>query len=153
MQKMLEKHPFEKNIFLMMKYRPNNFSFSQYIQRELEEKGYNCVIARDPKWQITNDSYNPIAVLFCCKYGIALFDEPEIIKDKKGKIIETIHYNPNVAYELGIMHSQRKNCLILINSELKKVPFDLLQYLHKVYTKEEEFHIHFNDWLETIKNE
>jgi guanylate kinase len=153
MKKLLDKYPYEKNIFLMMKYRDNNYSFSRFIRDELSKRGYNCVIANDPEWNITDNVFNPIAALYCCKYGIALFDEPEIIRDKKGKIIETIHYNPNVAYELGMMHIQRKKCLILINSQIQKVPFDLLKDLHKVYSKEEEFNLFFQQWIESIKHD
>ena len=152
MTKMLENYPFEKNIFLMIKYRDENYSFRRFIEAELKTIGYNCVIANDPRWNITNDVYNPIAVLYCCKYGIALFDKPDIITDKE-KPIQINNYNPNVAYELGVMHSQRKNCLILIDSTIDKIPFDLLKNLYKTYTKEEECNKYFSEWIESIKNE
>jgi guanylate kinase len=143
MQNLLKKHPYEKNVFLMMKFRNNNQAFSGFIKNELRKYGYNCVRADAPEWNITNKVDNPIAVLHCCKYGIALFDEPE----------EGANYSPNVAYELGVMHNQGKKCLILKYSGLKDVPFDLVKDLYKQYTKEIEFEQVFCDWLESINYE
>lgn len=138
----LKKFPYEKNFFLMMKFRKNNEAFYGFIKNELEKYGYNCVRADEPEWNLTNNVYNPIAVLDCCKYGIALFDEPE----------DGANYNPNVAYELGIMQDQGKPCLILKHSSLKAVPFDLVKELYKTYTREIEFQQIFRDWLISIKN-
>ena len=138
----LKEYPYEKNFFLMMKFRKNNEAFYGFIKNELEKYGYNCVRADEPEWNLTNNVYNPIAVLDCCKYGIALFDEPE----------EGANYNPNVAYELGIMQDQGKPCLILKHSALKVVPFDLVKELYKSYTREIEFQKIFKDWLISIKN-
>ncbi|MEZ3436599.1 MAG: hypothetical protein K1W34_18720 [Lachnospiraceae bacterium] len=138
----LKEYPYEKNFFLMMKFRKNNEAFYGFIKNELEKYGYNCVRADEPEWNLTNNVYNPIAVLDCCKYGIALFDEPE----------EGANYNPNVAYELGIMQDQGKPCLILKHSALKAVPFDLVKELYKSYTREIEFQKIFKDWLISIKN-
>lgn len=140
--KQLQQFPYEKNVFLMMKYRKNNEAFYGFIKNELERAGYYCVRADDPRWNLTYDVYNPIAVLYCCKYGIALFDEPE----------DGANYNPNVAYELGVMQNQGKSCLILKHSSLKGVPFDLVKELYKTYTREIEFQKIFKDWLISIQN-
>ncbi len=139
----LSKYPYEKNFFLMMKFRKNNEAFYGFIKNELEKYGYNCVRADEPEWNLTDNVYNPIAVLDCCKYGIALFDEPE----------NGANYNPNVAYELGIMQNQGKPCLILKHSSLKAVPFDLVKELYKTYTREIEFQKIFKDWLVSIKSD
>ena len=145
MYNQLKRYRYEKNFFLMMKFRPNNEGFYHFIKDELEGYGYNCVRADAPEWNITNNVYNPIAVLYCCKYGIALFDEAEI--DEEGMKRE---YNPNVAYELGVMHDQGKECLILKHSSLKSVPFDLVKDLYKPYQREYEFQKIFKDWLVSI---
>ena len=152
-KKMLDGFPFEKNIFLMIKFRPENYALRRYIEDELEKNGYNCIIADDPKWNITHNVFNPIAVLYCCKYGIALFDKPEVVKEEKDVKDHKVYYNPNVAYELGIMHNQLKKCLILIHSTIESIPFDILKELRKTYTEDEEINKHFSDWLESIKNE
>lgn len=78
MQNKLKMYPFEKNVFLMMKFRNENLSTFKYIKKELKQRGFNCVRADDKEWaHITDTSFNPMAVLYCCKYGIALFDEAE----------------------------------------------------------------------------
>lgn len=138
--KQLQDFSYEKNFFLMMKFRKNNEGFYIFIKNELEKYGYNCVRADSPEWNITDNIYNPIAVLYCCKYGIALFDEPE----------EGANYNPNVAYELGIMQDQGKSCLILKHTSLKTVPFDLVKELYKPYNREIEFQKIFEEWIISI---
>lgn len=137
LQRQMERYPYEKNVFLMMKFRDNNLDFYKFIKRELERRGLNCVRADEAEWNLTNDVYNPLAVLYCCKYGIALFDEPE----------EKSHYNPNVAYELGIMHYQKKDCLILRHSSLLEVPFDLIKNLYVTYSEKYQFESILESWL------
>jgi len=142
MQKVLKKYPYEKNVFLMMKYRESNAEVYDFIKEELHKRGYNCIRADEPDWDITRDVYNPIAVLYCCKFGIALFDEPE----------EKQLFSPNVAYELGIMQAQNKNCLILKHESLIKEPFfDLMKDLYKPYSKEIRMKKIFKDWLDSIE--
>ena len=141
LQRQLERYPYDNNVFLMMKFRDNNKEFYKFIKKELEHRGLNCVRADQAEWNLTNAVYNPLAVLYCCKYGIALFDEPE----KKAE------YNPNVAYELGMMHYQKKNCLILRHSSLSEVPFDLIKNLYVTYTEKYEFQTILDDWLKSLE--
>lgn len=143
MERRLKSYPYNKNVFLMMKFRDNNRGVSDFIKNELTNNGYNCIRADDAEWNITNNVYNPLAVLYCCKYGIALFDEPE----------EGANYNPNVAYELGVMQSQGKQCLILKHSSLTEVPFDLVKDIYKTYTKEVEFQNIFKNWLVSLERD
>src|SRR5205807_4426068 len=95
--------PFESNVFLMMRFKETNKALSDFIIEILESAGLKGVRADDPAWNITKNVYNPIAVLYCCKYGIALFDEAE-----PGQA-----YNPNVIYELAMMQCLTRECLIL----------------------------------------
>lgn len=136
----LKKYPYEKNVFLMMKFRDSNLPFYKFIKRQLSIRGLNCVRADEAEWNITHDVYNPLAVLCCCKYGIALFDEPE----------ENAHYNPNVAYELGIMHYQRKECLMMKHSSLSDVPFDLIRNLYVTYSEKYEFESIIDSWIASL---
>lgn len=140
LQRQMDRYPYEKNVFLMMKFRDTNLEFYRFIKRELERRGLNCVRADEAEWNITNDVYNPLAVLYCCKYGIALFDEPE----------EKSQYNPNVAYELGIMHYQKKDCLILRHSSLSEVPFDLIKNLYVTYSEKYQFESILDNWLTSL---
>lgn len=122
----LAKFPFERNVFVMMKYRPQNAALAEFIRETLGVHRLNGVRADDPAWNITSNVFNPIAVLYCCKFGLALFDEPE----------EGQAYSANVAYELGILHLQGKECLILKHTTLPDLPFDLIKDLHQPYTRE-----------------
>jgi hypothetical protein len=110
----------------MMKFRRSNEALSGYIIENLEKHGMVGVRADAPEWNITGNVFNPIAALYCCKFGLALFDEPE----------EHQAYSPNVAYEVGVMHYQGKDCLILRHSSLPAVPFDLIKDLHVVYERD-----------------
>lgn len=140
----LKRYPFKKNIFLMMKYRASNESIYSEIKRIIEEYGFNCVRADASDWTfLSSDVDNYLAALNCCKYGIALFDRPEKGAD----------FSPNVAYELGIMHCQRKKCLILKHKSLNQMPFDLIQKLFKEYDDGTQIRNHLEKWLESIKRE
>lgn len=137
-----KSNDFNKNVFIMIKYREANLLLRNHIKDVLKKIGFNAVYANDTQWKITDDVYNPLAVLCCCKYGIAIFDSPE----------EAQSYNPNVAYELGIMHFQIKECLILMNKNiLDPKPFDLLAKIYKSYTDSLEIEGLIKTWVEEIK--
>lgn len=139
----LSQYSYNKNVFLMMKFRDSNKVTYRYIKQELEKHGYNCVRADEKEWEnITGTSFNPMAVIYCCKYGIALFDEAE----------EGAFYNPNVAYELGMMQAQNKKCLILKHQSLPNPPFDIVKDLYHAYTKEIEFEKILSDWISSLKD-
>lgn len=134
----LKNYDFNKNIFVMMKYRESNRATFDVIKMVLESKGYNCVRADMSEWSITKDDiYNPFAVLYCCKYGIALFDEPE----------EKYIFNANVAIELALMHMQNKHCLMLKHESLPQPPFDLASKIYKQYSRAEELVAIIRQWL------
>jgi ActR/RegA family two-component response regulator len=125
-QHQLNRFRYEQNVFLMMKFRPHNRDLALFIGEILKSRELRGVRADDEGWNITRNVYNPVAVLHCCKYGIALFDELE----------EHQAYSANVAYELGMMHQQQKHCLILRHTSLPPVPFDLLKELYVPYERE-----------------
>lgn len=140
----INRFPFEKNIFIMMKYRSSNLSIYNEIKRVIKEQGFNCVRADDPEWTfLTGDVDNYLAALYCCKYGIALFDKPEPKE----------LYSPNVAYELGIMHCQKKKCLIFKHKSLDRIPFDFLQRLYKEYDDGTQIRGYLDEWINSIKRE
>ncbi|HSN89271.1 MAG TPA: hypothetical protein VL025_21070 [Thermoanaerobaculia bacterium] len=136
----LERHPYERNVFLMLKFRPENADLSDFILETLARHGFHGVRADQPEWNITNNVYNPVAVLYCCKYGIALFDEAE-----PGQT-----YSANVAYELGMMHLQRKTCLLLKHASLPQLPFDLIKDLYVAYERELSVRKLIGRWIEEI---
>jgi CheY-like chemotaxis protein len=142
MEVQITKYDYSKNVFLMMKFRDNNKELSDYIIENLEKNGFRGVRADQNEWNITHNVYNPIAVLYCCKYGIALFDEAE---DHQA-------YSPNVAYELAIMHHQNKKCLILKHNTLPGVPFDLIKDLYFGYSKDFEVKRIISNWITQIRH-
>lgn len=136
----LARFPFSQNVFLMMKFRRTNSELKDYIIEHLSRHGLRGVRADHEDWNITKNVYNPIAVLYCCKYGIALFDEPE---DQQA-------YSPNVAYELGMMHYQNKPCLILRHNSLPYVPFDLIKDLYVTYERDLQVKQIIESWINQI---
>lgn len=136
----IAKFPYSKNVFLMMKFRHSNKILSDFIIENLSTHGLNCVRADQDEWNITRNIYNPIAVLYCCKYGIALFDEPE----------EQQAYSANVAYELGMMHYQNKDCLILRHQTLPIMPFDLIKDLYMSYEKDLQVKQIISSWIKQV---
>lgn len=133
---------YEKNVFLMIKYRENNEAIRDSIKWTLFKHGFNAICADDENWNITNDVYNTMAVSQCCKYGIALFDEPE--NDQV--------FNPNVAYELGIMQTMHRECLIIKHSSITNYNFfDTLKDIGKKYSTDSELKSIIKDWLMTLE--
>jgi len=140
MEARLQEFPYQKNVFLMMKFRPETRLVYNFIRTTLAKHGYNCVRADEPEWDITRNTYNPVAVAYCCKYGIALFDEPEPKNE----------YSANVAYELGIMHNQLKECLILRHERLVSAPFDLVKELYVDYSDNLELQEVIRKWVSKL---
>jgi len=143
MELQIKRFPYARNVFLMMKFRRENKLLSDFILQELNKLGLKGIRADDPDWNITSNVYNPIAVLYCCRFGLALFDEPEGEQS----------YNFNVAYELGMMHYQDKNCLILRNEKLPPVPFYLVKEIYKSYMNNLEVRDIIEEWVKNIQNE
>jgi len=137
-EKQLKKFPYKQNVFLMMRFREANRALSDFIIETLKVSGLNGVRADQPEWNLTSDVYNPVAVLYCCKYGIALFDEAEANQA----------YNPNVLYELGMMHCLGRECLILRNDSLPPVPFDLVKNLLYPYKGDLAVRTNVQRWLQ-----
>jgi len=139
-ERQLTHFPYAENVFLMMKFRGSNSELGEFIIESLRSHGLRGVRADLPEWNITKNVYNPVAVLYCCKYGIALFDEPE----------PSQAYSANVAYELGMMHYQGKDCLILKHSSLPQIPFDLIKDLYVSYDKDLSLRRFIASWIDQI---
>lgn len=131
----LTTHPFDKSVFLMIRYRGRNKSLIAAVKGALKKCGFLGVLASE--YDITDDLYNPVACLLCCSRGLALFDQPE----PKQK------FNPNVAYELGMMHLLGRDCLILKHESLKALHTDVLMKLYKEYSLAEDAAARVQSWL------
>jgi len=126
MQQFLLKHPFDHSVFIMIRYGRNKHVIAA-IKRAvaaitIEGRPLFPVLASEHK--LTDDLYNPIACLVCCSLGIAVFSR-EKPKEK---------HNPNVAYELGMMHLLNRRCLILKHATLTSLQTDILMKLYDPYT-------------------
>ena len=114
-------HPFDQSVFIMIKYRDRNSRLIKEIKDALDKRAFNGILASDHR--VTDDLYNPIACLLCCARGVAVFDAPETGQE----------FNPNVAYELGMMHLLGRECRILKHDSLKVLHTDILMKLYQAY--------------------
>ena len=135
----VNKHPFDKSVFIVIKYRKRNRRIIKCIKDALKRNGLYGVLASEQK--LTDDMYNPVACLLCCSKGIVVFDKGEI---------EQI-FNPNVAYELGMLHLLRRDCLILKHDTLKVLPSDILMKLYQGYKNVKQIENHIISWLNNDK--
>jgi hypothetical protein len=139
----LAKNAYEKNVFIMMKYREHNDHVGQIICSGVEAAGKKPVLAKDTR--ITDElGTNVMVTLICCKYGIALFDEPE----------DQQQINPNVAYELGIMHYLDRICLLLKSKNIVSLQSDILAKLYRQYdpSRAGEFIGLVKQWLSEVSD-
>ena len=114
----LRENNYDHNVFVMVAYRPAMGKIISEVRKALTELGLNPVVARDHS--LTDDLYNPLACLLCCRYGIAIFDKGES---------KQLH-NANIVYELAMMQTLKRPCMILKHESLKTMPSD---FLHKLY--------------------
>ncbi len=114
----VNQHPFDKSVFIMIRYRRRNETLIAAIKTALENRDLFGVVASEHT--LTDDLYNPVACLLCCSRGIAVFDEAERAQT----------FNPNVAYELGMLHLLGRPCLILKHERLATLQTDILMKLY-----------------------
>lgn len=138
MRSFLKLHNFERNVFLMVRYRSHLNPLVSCVRTVLEDLGLEMIVARDHR--LTDDLYNPIACLLCCSYGIAVFDRPEAAQA----------HNPNIVYELAMMQLLKRHCLILKHRSLRTMPSDFLHRLYEHYSGKAEAADHVRDWWNKI---
>ena len=141
MEAFLRKHPWDKSVFIMIRYRRRNDDLIKSIKTALEAGELFGVIASDHS--ITDDLYNPIACLLCCSRGIAVFDRAEQSQD----------FNPNVAYELGMLHLLGRRCLILKHQSLKTLQTDILMKLYQPFSGPVRAAKHAAEWVEKLSEQ
>lgn len=141
--KLLAKHAsqYDRRVFVMMKFRSENKHLYDLIEAAVVGAGFQC--ERADKKNITKDVYNPLAYLYTCKFGVALFDA--------NYADEVNQYSVNVAYELGMMQAQGKQCLVLRSKELpEEIPFDIVKDLRKEYSAPDELPEIVSSWLSDL---
>lgn len=136
MQHFLSAHPFDTSVFIMIRYRTRNKNLISDVKEVLQSNGLFGVLASDH--DLTDDLYNPIACLLCCFAGIAVFDKPERKQE----------FNPNVAYELGMLHLLGRPCLILKNRVLQTLQTDILMKLYTPYSNRTQVTKEIDTWID-----
>jgi hypothetical protein len=102
----LRKHPYDRNVFIMMKYSEDEYHtlVERNVRKAFKGLGFfNAVFAKD-----LTPEYFPTLLdairesIDMCPYGIAIFTPQE-----------GTQFNPNVAFEMGIMSEQKKKGIML----------------------------------------
>lgn len=137
LQSFLQKYPFDRSVFIMVRYRDRNKDVITAVKRELKKNRLNGILASDHN--LTDDLYNPVACLLACSRGIAIFDKAE----------RTQTFNPNVAYELGMMHLLGRQCLILKHESLVSLHTDILMKLYRPYSSISDARSEVKLWMES----
>jgi hypothetical protein len=135
MKTFVREYTFDRSIFLMIRYHNKNEELVKAIKDRAGKHGCNIILARDHR--LTDDLYNPIACLLCCSRGLAVFDQPEIKQV----------FNPNVAYEVGMMHLLGRDCRVLKHTELQVLHTDILMKLYEDYSDIDTALKHIDNWL------
>jgi hypothetical protein len=141
MREFLRRFNYENNVFVMVAYRARLGTLIERIEGTLRDLGLNAIIARDHR--LTDDLYNPIACLLCCRYGIAVFDRGEIGQK----------HNANIVYELAVMQMLKRPCMILKHQALRSMPSDFLHRLYESYASVDEAAQRVNEWWERTRNQ
>lgn len=139
----LKEYPFDQNVFIMIRYANQSSNLLEQIitktkMIDIDGRNLHPIVAKDHK--ITDDLNNPVACLLCCRYGIAVFDS----------ISGNPEFNPNVAYELGVMHFLKRQCLILKESSIKIMPADILHKLYESFSSVNEAGEKVEMWLTEV---
>ena len=141
MEAFCRKHSFEKSVFIMIRYRQRNASLIKSVKYALADAGLFGVVASEHN--ITDDLYNPIACLLCCFRGVAVFDKAE---DKQV-------FNPNVAYELGMLHLLGRRCLLLKHKSLQTLQTDILMKLYEPFSNATDIARLTSQWIRKLSEE
>ena len=137
----LKRNPYDQNVFVMIRYANQSAELLTRLTARIGAIGdadgrkFVPVVAKDHA--ITDEINNPIACLLCCRYGLAVFDTAR----------KHPEFNPNVAYELGMMHLLGRECRILKSSSIKKMPADILHKLHMPFSSPDEAADKVEAWL------
>jgi hypothetical protein len=128
-RRLLERHPFESNVFLMTRF-PNaerEAAFPDPVRsvidcarRVLAKHGLHVHLASDRN---ADDELfgNVAAHMWACKYGIALF---ETRSGDKG-------FNDNLQIEVGAMLMTGRRCALLRDLETPEFPTDFVGQIYK----------------------
>lgn len=114
----------ESNVFLMTRFRETEYhsEISRAVSDAVRAFGLNFVRADDPNWSALTLWDRVRSCLDACWLGVAIFET-----------IDEEDFNPNVSFELGYMLARDRDCLVLKEKRLKKLPADLCGHLYKEF--------------------
>jgi hypothetical protein len=138
MQKFLKRNIFEYNVFIMVAYKDSLSDLIRGVKDTVTQIGLNAIVAKDHR--LTDDLYNPLACLLCCRYGIAIFDRPEARQA----------HNANVTYELAVMQLLKRPCAILKHRSLDTMPSDFLHRLFEDYDSSADALDRVREWWSRV---
>lgn len=138
MKVFLQKNNYDHNVFVMVAYKKSLKPLLARVEESITSLGLNPVVAKDHR--LTDDLYNPLACLLCCRYGIAIFDRGDPAQ---------LH-NANIVYELAMMQTLKRDCMILKHRGLTKMPSDFLHKLYEPYSTTEDAISAIERWWERI---
>jgi hypothetical protein len=141
MEAFCREHPFERSVFIMVRYRSRTKSLVQSVKDALAVENLFGVVASEHT--ITDDLYNPIACLLCCLRGVAIFDKAE----------ERQVFNPNVAYELGMLHLLGRRCLLLKHKSLQTLQTDILMKLYEPFINSTDITKRTSEWVRKLSEQ
>lgn len=113
-----------KNVFVMMRYGDQEpyQQIEQVIRNALSRRGLDVHMAKDHQF-VQNDMWANICVyMLGCDFGIGVYEE-----------IDEREFNPNISIEVGFMLAQGKDCLLLKDQRMPKMPTDFCGHLYRSF--------------------
>lgn len=122
----LARHPFDRNVFVMMKYSRDTYHslIEANVRRAFRDvEFYHPIFAKDltPAYFPTLAEALESSVAMC-RYGVAIFTSQA-----------GTEFNPNVAFEMGIMREQKKDVLILKDHSVATLFTDIMGTVYEEF--------------------
>lgn len=140
----INKHPYHKNVFIMMRYKHSKFyeELGQEIKSGLERVGLLGHFAKDK--MLSDDLWENISIyMLGCKYGIAVFEG-----------VDETEFNPNVSLELGFMFASGKRCLVLKDRRMPSLPTDICGRIYRDFDIDNlssSIHVCIEQWASDLE--
>lgn len=148
----LAQHPFDRNVFVMMKYGedPLHSLIEANVRKAFKDvRFYHPILAKD----LAPATFPTLAEavtesIKMCRYGVAIFTS------QKGT-----QFNPNVAFEMGMMLEQKKEILILKDKILGNLFINVSGTVYEKFDSDldelrvggNQFYTALRNWLERKK--
>jgi protein-tyrosine-phosphatase len=114
----------ESNVFLMTRFSETAYhaEVSKAVADSVHAFGLEFVRADDLNWSAPTLWERVQSCLDACHFGVAIFES-----------IDRPDFNPNVSLELGYMMALKRQCLLLKEQRLERLPTDLCGHMYKEF--------------------